>query len=172
MVIAPLLIAFGVLAAGCGGGSKAVVALGRSLELHVTRPEIVEKVAFLDAEGRHRVIRPRATNRQLAVVNVIVVNRTSTVIPLLIDADAAQLGDRRGERIDALDPFKAAKLLDVADPEENKYSPILWGEVVLERNFQVAGWLVFDVPKGLTLGSLWWGEVDDVIADFVDYFRG
>ena len=27
-------------------------------------------------------------------------------------------------------------------------------------------WMVFDVPKGLTLGTFWWQEVDDIMTDF------
>ena len=49
---------------------------------------------------------------------------------------------------------------------------MLWGEIELERNFQATGYMVFDVPKGLTLGSVWWSEFDDIIADFIDYQRG
>jgi hypothetical protein len=36
---------------------------------------------------------------------------------------------------------------------------------------QVQGWMVFDVPKGLTLGSLFWDEVDEVTVDYIEYFR-
>ena len=160
-----------VLAACGGGGTDLVGKAGRNLEVIAAPPEVVDKVAFVDGEGRNLVIRPRATNRQLALVNVILINRLTTVIPLIIDTEAAQLGDRRGERIDALDPFEAARVADGPDPEQGKYLPFVWGEVPLERNTQVSGWMVFDVPKGLILGSLWWEEVDGIIVDFIDYRR-
>ena len=165
-----LLAALAVVAA-CGGDEERLRGRGRSLEVHTSRPLIVEKLAFTDNLGQHRVIRPRASNRQLALLNVAVINRTSLVTPLLIDPEAAQLGDRRGERIDALDPFEAANILDAADPEADLYSPFLWGAVELDREFQVEGWMAFDVPKGLVLGSLWWDEVDSVIIDFIEYRR-
>lgn len=165
------LMALGAVVA-CGGDTPDIsVAVGRTLELHVTRPELTSKVAFLDTEGRHRIVRPRASNRQLALVDVTVVNRTSTVIPMLVDPEAARLGDRRGERIEAVDPFDGAVVADAADPEEGRYSPLLWGEVELARDFQVSGWMIFDVPKGLTLGSFWWDEVDDIVTDYIDYIR-
>ncbi len=157
--------------AACGGPPEFRYAKGRSIEIHAGNPVTTDKVAFSDGEGKHRVIRPRASNRQLAVVEVTVVNRTSTVMPLLIDPDAAQLGDRRGERIFALDPFESSSFADSADVDEDKFAPLLWGEVSLERQFQLQGWMIFDVPKGLTLGSLWWSEIDDVVLDYVDYFR-
>ncbi len=159
-------------ATSCGSDDpERVSARGRSLEVHTSHPVIVEKVAFMDNSGQHRVIRPRASNRQLVLLDVTIVNRTSLITPLLIDEEAAQIGDRRGERIDAIDPFEASRVVDVADPEEDLYSPFLWGEIELDREFQVQGWMVFDVPKGLILGSLWWEEVDTIITDFIEYRR-
>ena len=29
--------------------------------------------------------------------------------------------------------------------------------------------MVFEVPKGLKLGSFWWKEVDSVVIDYSDY---
>jgi len=156
----------------CGSDEpEKVSSRGRSLEVHTTYPLIVEKVAFKDVSGQHRVIRPRASNRQLVLLDVTLVNRTSLITPLLIDEEAAQIGDRRGERIDAIDPFEASRLTESADPEEDLYTPFLWGQIELDKEFQVQGWMVFDVPKGLILGSLWWEEVDTIITDFVDYQR-
>ena len=174
--LTPALLLLVLLAAlalsSCGGGdAETVRARGRSLEVHTTYPLIVEKVAYRDGTGQHRVIRPRASNRQLVLLNITIVNRTSLVTPLFIDEEAAQIGDRRGERIDAIDPEKASRIVDVADPEEDMYAPFLWGPVDLDREFQVQGWMVFDVPKGLILGSLWWEEVDTIITDFIEYRR-
>lgn len=168
-----LVIAGGVTAALVFAGGDddvpAVIRAGRSLELHATRPVTVDKVAFVDREGQHRVIRPAASNRQLALVNVTIVNRSSLVTPLLVDTEAARLGDRRGERIEALDPIEDASVVDSADPEEGKYVPFLWGDVTLDKNTQVQGWMVFDVPKGLILGTIWWDEVDSIVADYIEY---
>ena len=168
MVLA--LAVFPLISCGSDEPEK-IRARGRSLEVHTSHPLIVDKVAFRDVSGQHRVIRPRASNRQLVLLDVTLVNRTSLVTPLLIDEEAAQIGDRRGARIDAIDPFESSRVVDVADTEEDLYSPFLWGEVELDRQFQVEGWMVFDVPKGLILGSLWWEEVDTIITDFIEYRR-
>ena len=168
---AALVMATLLTVAACGSDPGIHYATGRSIEIHATNPVTVEKVAFTDTKGGHRVVRPRASNRELAVVKVTIVNRTSTVMPLLIQPDSAKLGDRRGERIVAVDPFGVSATTDVEVDEENLYSPLLWGEVPLERQMQVQGWMVFDVPKGLTLGSLFWDEVDEVTVDYIEYFR-
>ena len=166
-----LLLLLLPLLAACSSEPDLVAVRGRSIEIHAERPVIVEKVSYSTGTGEHRVLRPRASNRQLAAVLVTVVNRTSTVMPLLVDPEAARLGDRRGERIHALDPFDRFSTVEVAGEDEDKFSPLLWGDIQLDRNFQVQGWVIFDVPKGLTLGTLWWDEVDEVVADFVEYRR-
>ena len=155
---------------GCSSDPDIIAVRGRSIEIHAERPVVVEKISFSSGDD-HRVIRPRASNRELAAVLVTVVNRTSTVMPLLIDPEAARLGDRRGERISALDPFERSAQVETTDEEEDRFAPLLWGQIQLDRNFQVSGWVLFDVPKGLTLGTLWWDEVDEVVADYVEYRR-
>ena len=168
------LAAFALLlaAAGCGGGdSDLVCRRGRSLEICSTIPEIVEKVAYTGQDGRHRVIRPVASNRRIAVAQVTVVNRTTTVVPLLADEAAAEIGDRRSRRVEAIDPVGAAEVVDAASTDSNVYVPFLWGKIELARDTQVSGWMVFDVPQGMTLGTLWWNEVDDILVDYIDYRR-
>ncbi len=173
MCLALLVSVLGVLGIGCGSEPDLIAARGRSIEIHTGRPVVLDKITWTTTNGEHRVIRPRASNRQLATVMVTVVNRTSTVMPILIDPEAARLGDRRGERIFALDPFERSVETqpNPQDEEVDKYLPLLWGDIQLDRHFQVEGWIVFDVPKGLTLGTLWWDEVDDVLLDFIDYRR-
>ena len=171
MTFLALSLVVAVLISACSSDPDIIAVRGRSIEIHAERPVVLEKVSYSAGTGEHRVLRPRASNRQLAAVLVTVVNRTSTVMPLLVDPEAARLGDRRGERIGALDPFDRYGTVDVPDDDEDRYSPLLWGDIQLDRNFQVQGWLIFDVPKGLTLGTLWWDEVDEVVADFIEYRR-
>ena len=166
-----IVVSLAILAAACGGEPDIRFVRGRTIEVHAGNPVLTTKMSFADDRGRHRVIRPTASNRQLALVEVTVVNRTSTVMPLLINEDAVELGDRRGERIDALDPFLSSSIVETLSEDEGKFAPLLWGEVQLDREFQVKGWVIFDVPKGLTLGSLWWNEIDEVVLDYVNYFK-
>ena len=155
------LVLLGAVGA-CGGNPDVAVSVGRSLELHVSTPDIVNEVNFIDESGIPRQIRARASNRQLVVVEVTIVNRTSIVTPLRIDSESAQLGDRRGQRIDALDPFESGRPIAELSEEDRTYTSFLWGDTQLEREFQIRGWMVFDVPKGLTLGTFWWREVDQI----------
>jgi len=169
-VLTLVLVLMAMMVVACNSAPDVHLARGRSIEIQVSRPVVKTKMSFLDDEGKHRVVRPRASNRQLAMVEIAVVNRTSTVMPLLIDEEAAELGDRRGERIEALDPFVNSRVVEAADSKEDEFAPLLWGEVQLDRDFQVKGWMIFDVPKGLTLGSVFWNEIEEIIADYVNYF--
>jgi hypothetical protein len=169
-VLTLVLVLMAMMVVACNSVPDVHLARGRSIEIQVSRPVVKTKMSFLDDEGKHRVVRPRASNRQLAMVEIAVVNRTSTVMPLLIDEEAAELGDRRGERIEALDPFVNSRVVEAAGPKEGEFAPLLWGEVQLDRDFQVKGWMIFDVPKGLTLGSVFWNEIEEIIADYVNYF--
>ena len=170
IVILLVLVTLGVSAACGGGGPDVGVTRGRSLEIQVESPVLLEKVVWTNTENQHRVIQAKATNRRLALVKVTLVNRKSTVIPLLIDRLDARIGDRKGEKIYALNPFEDATVQETPDPDENQYLPFLMAveglAVELKRDFQVSGWMVFEVPLGLRLGTLWWNEVDDLSVDF------
>ena len=166
--LALLAIALVLMAlAACGGDdSTGTASRGRSLEVHLSQPVVVQKMRY-EHGSEERIIQAGATNRQLALVKVTIVNRTSTVVPLNIESDAAQIGDRRGQRIDALDPFAAFKVAEVPDPSAaDGFLPFLWGQLELARFTQAEGWMVFEVPVGLRLSSFWWDEVDFIVLDF------
>ena len=166
-----VVVMLSLMAAACGRDEDLAVAVGRQLEFVATAPQLAERVVFTDGLGRTRVLRPRASNRQLAVVDIIVVNRSTTVVSLLLDEAAIEIGDRRSDRLEAIDPFIA----DVPEGEVDKRGAIvleenpLWGEVEINRGFQISGWFVFDVPKGLILGTIWWNQADTVSLDFIEY---
>lgn len=166
-----VVVMLALMAAACGGDDDIAVAIGRQLEFVATAPQVAERVIFTDGLGRTRVLRPRASNRQLAVVDIIVVNRSTTVVSLLLNEATVELGDRRSDRLEAIDPFNA----DVPEGEVDVRGAIvieenpLWGEVEVNRGFQISGWFVFDVPKGLILGTIWWNQADTVSLDFIEY---
>ena len=154
------------VAAGCGDEPAGTARVGRSLEIHLSDPVVAQKMTY-KAGAEDRIIQAGASNRQLAMVKVTVVNRTSTVVLLVVDGDVAQIGDRRGQRIGSLDPLTDYKPLDAPDPSAAEgFLPFLWGEVELSIGSQVEGWMVFEVPVGLRLGTFWWDEVDYIILDY------
>ena len=170
------MILLPVIHFGCEDENRAAFgSKGRTMEIHAESPRVVDKAFFVDKQGNTRILVPGASNRQLVVVEVTVVNRISTVIPFVVDEDGAQLGDRRAKRYGAIDPFEKSRPYS-GIMEESKdvmdIAPILWGETDLARKFQVAGNIVFDVPKGTILGTLFWDDVEYIPVDFLDYWKG
>ena len=167
-----VIILTGLLTA-CNSEELDLGASGRNLEVHASKPQVVSK-AFYTESGVTRIITPSASNRKLAIVNTTIVNRSSTVIPISVDPEAATLGDRRGKKAKAIDPFERSREISgtlEAGPDAVEITPVLWGEIELARGFQVSGSLVFDVPKGLILGRIFWDEVEYIPVDFVDYWK-
>ena len=141
---------------------------GRSLEILVDKPLKLENLDYVHLNGQYNRLFPKASNRILALVEVTVINRTSTVVPIKIDEDASLLGDSRGETIEPLNPFKNEQLIILNEPIKDIYSPLLWGDIELARNTQVSGWMIFDVQRGLRLNSFTWDEVDYIITGLIE----
>ena len=141
---------------------------GRSLEILVDKPLKLENLDYVHLNGQYYRLFPKASNRILALVEVTVINRTSTVVPIKIDENASLLGDSRGETIEPLNPFKNEQLIILNEPIKDIYSPLLWGDIELARNTQVSGWMIFDVPRGLRLNSFTWDEVDYIITGLIE----
>ena len=162
------------LLSACGGEPEGRAVAGRNIEIHTGFPVIVDSAFYMGKDGKARVITPSASNRQLVVMKPTVVNRTSTVIPLLVDTEAAKIGDRRSRRFPAIDPLLKARSVSMVleeSPTVKDISPILWGDVELARQTQVEGYIVFDVPKGVILGTLFWDEIEYIPVDFIDYWK-
>ena len=141
---------------------------GRSLEILVDKPLKLENLDYVHLNGQYNRLFPKASNRILALVEVTVINRTSTVVPIKIDENASLLGDSRGETIEPLNPFKNEQLIILNEPIKDIYSPLLWGDIELARNTEVSGWMIFDVPRGLRLNSFTWDEVDYIITGLIE----
>ena len=152
----------------CKQGITLVGKSGRSLEILVDKPLKLENLDYVHLNGQYNRLFPKASNRILALVEVTVINRTSTVVPIKIDEDASLLGDSRGETIEPLNPFKNEQLIILNEPIKDIYSPLLWGDIELARNTQVSGWMIFDVPRGLRLNSFTWDEVDYIITGLIE----
>ena len=158
----------------CSGEPERRAVAGRNIEIHTGFPVVVDSAFYKGTDGKTRVITPSASNRQLVVMKPTIVNRTSTVIPLLIDTEAAKIGDRRSRKFPAVDPIAKARSISTSleeSPTVMDISPILWGDVELARQTQVEGYIVFDVPKGVILGTLFWDEIEYIPVDFIDYWK-
>lgn len=167
-----LFLVMAILAGvSCGGDGLAEVVpvQGRTLEIHVYRPIVARQFLF-NYEGQVHKLEVPDPSRRLAAVQIIVVSRNITYVPMSIDADSAQLGNAaKGEKYSMIDPLETAEVLQGVPPEGGVYSPIMWGDFELTKGTQATGWIFFDIPVGLKTDTLWWSEADQMIARFGGY---
>ena len=141
-------------------------AVGSHLSVNVSNVTHVSEVAYED-QGAHYVVRPRNPANQLTVAKVLIVNRRSSRIVLLIDERAASLENRRLARFGPVDPFGAQRLeAETPSAGGNQYLPFLWGEIELEQDKQLQGWMIFETPPQLELYQLRWIQGESVFVRF------
>lgn len=151
---------------------------GRNIEVHAKEPLVVDIAYFTDSVtdpngllvSKKFELTPSASNKQLVLLDLMIVNRSSTVIPMLFDEDAVRIGDRRGKRIEASNPYQIAKELNLqTDIVGTEVNQLVWGDIELPRQTQIGGTMIFEVPKGLLLGTLFWDEIEFIPIDYIDY---
>jgi hypothetical protein len=158
------------LTASCGdGGPDQRFVKGRTLEIYYEAPVIVQSLVY-NSDGQDYLIEAEDPSKRIAVVKLIVANRNITHVPLRIDSESADIGNRRkSTKIKALDPYDDAvrERTDASDSDEvDRFTPFLWGSADVDKGFQAVGWMVFEIPVGLKLDSLWWKEADEILVKF------
>lgn len=158
------LLGVGLILAGlaCARGPTTVYGWGRYLTLRVTNLQPVEEVAYVDVDGTPYTVRPRAEDRVLMAVLLALINEKSYIVTLNIDDRSAYLEDRQGNRYPAVDPFTRRERLEVAPEEPERFLPFLWGRMTLYQDYQVQGWMLFEVPRGFRPSRLVWEHIDYV----------
>tara|TARA_B100001142_G_scaffold323202_1_gene372810 strand:- start:414 stop:995 length:582 start_codon:yes stop_codon:yes gene_type:complete len=151
---------------------------GRNIEVHAKEPVVVDIAYFTDSVtdsngvlvSKKFELTPSASNKQLVLLDLMIVNRSSTVIPMLFDEDAVRIGDRRGKRIEASNPYQISKELNLGtEIVGTEVNQLVWGDIELPRQTQIGGTMIFEVPKGLLLGTLFWDEIEFIPIDYIDY---
>ena len=107
---------------------------------------------------------PQEAGNTLAAVSITVVNPKSARVLLSMDKDSVSVSDPKGNRYNMIDPFTNAKPVASPIPEEGKHSPFLWGSLELQKDFQVEGWVVFEVPSNFKAAVLLWEEAESIRA--------
>ena len=66
-------------------------------------------------------------------------------------------------RYHSVNTYEARTPTEGVHAEMNEYVPFLRGTQALEKDFQLEGWLIFDVPKGSVAQSFKWEAGGDII---------
>lgn len=141
-------------------------AVGSHLSINVSNVTRLSEVAYTE-QGTNYVIRPRNPANELTVAQVLIVNRRSSRVSLLIDEGAASLENRRLARFGAVNPFGTQRLEAEEEPSDgSEYLPFLWGEVELEQDKQLQGWMIFETPPQLELYQMRWDQGESIFVRF------
>ena len=141
-------------------------AIGAHLSVNVSNVTRLPEVAYAQ-EGAHYVIRPRNPANELTVAKVLIVNLRSSRVSLLIDEGAASLENRRLARFGAVNPFGTQRLeAEEESSDGEQYLPFLWGQVELEQDKQLEGWMIFETPPQLELYQMRWDQGEGLFIRF------
>ena len=159
------LLTLWALGAGCYNPDlEARWARGSQLRLGVGALQTTDQVVFLQG-GEGKVIQATEGKTLVAVPVRLVNDRTGKAL-LYVDEGAAVLRDVRSRNYPLIDPFARAVLAEGPVDEEKVLTPFLWGNLTLEQNFQVSGWLIFEVPPDREWLELEWRQGDTIVARF------
>jgi len=152
------------------GGDPLYVA-GRTLWIRSEVPVSQKIISYLgnDVDGTtyNWEMRPvDEVNNELVFVKITLINQVSGSVNLVLDEDAATLldGDRKSYH-----PINTIKLAETANvvPDYNVPGFVpLWGTLVLKTGQQVAGMLVFELPRNSSFDELRWNASDSAIIRY------
>ena len=169
-VIGLLLMASLLTFGGCDRAEKlGEWAWGDALRARVTVMHRLPDILVLAEDGESFLrVSPEGEGNELVAVYVEVVNDETSKILLSLDSETAELDEREATSRDfyPIDPFTRGTPTEEFHEDETYYSPILWVPIELDKNYQVAGWMIFEVPEGLRFRRMVWRESDTIFIDF------
>ena len=139
---------------------------GQSLYMNLSNIQQIEEVHYLENSSSY-AIRPVKPKHTLTAMKVVLVNRTSSRVSLLVDRNSSYLSSVGSAQFKPLDPYKDREGIVQISQSKEEFLPFLWGTVELQEGFQIEGWMFFETPEQTKLSSFTWTQAD-YIRDFFD----
>ena len=152
-----------LVAAACSGDSGGFTGLtlaGRGLTMNVSNVQKVDAMTYRDVDNLYFSVGPVEPGHDLVVAKVTIWNTRSGRLSLFVDGDAVILEGSKREKAFAIDPYQRRQALASAPPNLGRYTPLLWGPADLPQDFNITGWMAFEVPQDVDIKSLKWEQVD------------
>ena len=158
-----------MLTAACGGEDPFtnVTLAGRGLTMNVADLQVVDGLIYQDLDGGYYNVGPAQAGHHFVVARVTIWNNRSGLLSLNIDAESGTLegttleGTERQKAL-PVDPYERRVRLDAPPAALSPYLPFLWGPSDLPQDFNIAGWMVYEVPDGTEIMQLRWEQVDSL----------
>tara|TARA_B100001750_G_C15517200_1_gene608244 strand:- start:2990 stop:3526 length:537 start_codon:yes stop_codon:yes gene_type:complete len=160
LVVAVLTL---MCAAACSddlNGYDGLTLAGRGLVMNVSDVQKVDELTYQDVDNLYYTVGPVNSGNDLVVARITIWNTSSGKLSLFVDGEVAALMGSDREPIFALDPYDARQSLASEPPGLGRYTPLLWGTSSLPQNFNITGWMAFEVPGNAEINALEWAHVD------------
>ena len=162
ILIAAMMVT--VVAAACSssdsGGFNGLTLAGRGLTMNVSDVQKVDRMTYRDVDDLYYSVGPVTPGNDLVVARVTIWNTRSGRLSLFVDQDAATLGSSDRESAFAINPYERREELGSAPPDPGRYTPLLWGPSDLPQDFNITGWMAFEVPEDWDIKVFEWEQVD------------
>ena len=147
------------------GGPELYVS-GRTLYLRSELPRVQGHVEYDAPISSGEVVRwavsPTGDGTDLVIVEVTLINATSGAVQMVVDRDAAELRIVDSVGVKPVNILERSYSVEV-DPSSRWHIPdfrVMWGSYTLNRNEQLSGHLVFEVPSGSEFSEFRWSAGD------------
>lgn len=183
----PALLALALLMGACAEASSAFNKYyrGKTLDIAVVTlertPELRYRVNYSSGDSgettaRHFRIAPSSPDQELVLLRLKVENHTATSAIVNIDQQAAELRDFTRGSYRPIDVKERAEEVSAPEnPADERSMVFLWNKTqedgtskafVLQRDYGIDGWMVFEAPKETKFRELRWRAGDSLTIEF------
>lgn len=144
---------------------------GRILWMRVTEPRVVDVIHYTGSDTSGEIvswaITPENEDTELAIITVTLINQQTSRAVVVIDEEAAHLVIAERQTVKPLNTVGRSKSIEAIDPSylDPRFLP-LWNTVSIGSGEQVAGQMVFEVPRGSKFKEFRWQATDNMSARF------
>lgn len=150
------------LAASCGGDDlpTSITLGGRGLTMNVADLQVVDGLIYQDTDNNFYNVGPAMEGHHFVVAQVTIWNIRSGLLSINISEESGLLEGTERERALPVNPYERRVKLDERPAALSPHLPFLWGPSDLPQDFNIRGWMVFEVPDGTEIAQLKWEQVD------------
>lgn len=130
--------------------------------MNISDLQVVDGVIYQDVDSEFYNVGPAMEGHHFIAGRVTIWNTRSGILSLNIDEDSGLLEGMEREQGLPIDPYE--RRVHLAEPPAalSPHLPFLWGPSELPQDFNISGWMVFEVPDGMEIRHLKWEQVDSL----------
>ena len=137
---------------------------GGPLAINIQELHRVPEFQFQRRDLAFYTIRPTEGN-ELVMLRLLVLNREADKLFMTVDNQSVELRGFDDDKYLPIDYSARGAKLEGEPDLEIRFGPFIWGQLELPKDYQVDGWLIFEVAKGTKLRQMKWVTSGPVYID-------